>query len=294
MELLKNLYEISSPSGREKLMIRFITGWLRKSGIRYRVDRYGNIYAVKGRSHNYPCVVAHTDEVHGRRSKNYEAVTLRDEIVFGYDSKLKRFIGTGADDKNGIWICLKCLEEFECIKCVFFTGEETGCTGSRMADMAFFEDCRYVLECDRKGSGDLVTSISGVELCSDRFLYDIDAPAFGYAPVSGLMTDVLMLKERGLEVSCVNISCGYYEPHTDREFTVISELENCLRFVSGIIRNCKEAYPHRYEPAVYCGNADYDPMDYYSNRYFNYRDNSEYASEGKNIKERGFHFDGQR
>lgn len=282
MKLLKNLYEISSPSGREKQMIRFITGWLKKRGIRYRVDPFGNIYAVKGNSKTYPCIVAHTDEVHGIRSRDYEVVSLRDEIVFGYDSKNKRFTGTGADDKNGIWVCLKCLEEFECIKCVFFAGEETGCTGSRMADMGFFGDCRYVLECDRKGSGDLVTSISGVELCSDRFLNDIDAMSYGYRPVSGLMTDVLILKEMGIEVSCANISCGYYEPHTDKEYTVISDLENCLRFVQSIIRNCTQVYPHLYEPVVYCGSTDYDPMDCYSNRIFNHRDNYENTNGEKN------------
>lgn len=276
-------------------MIRFITGRLKKPGIRYKVDSYGNIYAVKGNSDTYPCIVAHTDEVHGIRSENYEAVSLRDEIIFGYDSKYKRFVGTGADDKNGIWVCLKCLEEFECIKCVFFTGEETGCTGSRMADMVFFEDCRYVLECDRKGSGDLVTLISGVELCSDGFLCDVDALSYGYKPVSGLMTDLLILKEKGLEVSCANISCGYYNPHTNEEYTVISELENCLRFVQSIMRNCTQVYPHLYEPVVYPDRSDFAPMDYYSNRCFNYRDNYEHAYRRKEkISEPEFSFRGRR
>ena len=44
----------------------------------------------------------------------------------------------------------------------------------------------------------------------------------------GMMTDVLELKERGLGVSCINLSCGYYEPHSDEEFTVKKDLLNCL------------------------------------------------------------------
>lgn len=43
-----------------------------------------------------------------------------------------------------------------------------------------------------------------------------------------MMTDVLELKERGLGVSCINLSCGYYEPHSDEEFTVKKDLLNCL------------------------------------------------------------------
>ena len=48
MERLMALYNISSPSGGEKRMARFITDELRRMGIAYRKDRHGNIYAVKG------------------------------------------------------------------------------------------------------------------------------------------------------------------------------------------------------------------------------------------------------
>lgn len=91
-------------------------------------------------------------------------------FVIGYDRKRKKTAGIGADDKNGIWICLKCLEDFKIMKCAFFVQEETGCIGSGEADMDFFADCRFVLQCDRKGDSDLVTRISGMDLCSEEFL----------------------------------------------------------------------------------------------------------------------------
>ena len=62
------LYNISSPSGREGKMAGFIIGELRRMGIPYRKDRHGNIYAVKGNRKSYPCVVAHMDEVHRRKT----------------------------------------------------------------------------------------------------------------------------------------------------------------------------------------------------------------------------------
>ena len=248
MQLLLDLYKISSPSRKEKDMIRFIISKLEEMSIPYEVDRYGNIYATKGNAETYPCVVSHTDEVHPKRSKGYEVVNFRDAIILGYDTHKKHFVGIGADDKNGIWICLKCLEEYEYIKCAFFMGEEEGCIGSNRANMAFFDDCRYVLQCDRKGNNDFITSISGVELCSDDFIKDINLPGHGYKINQGMQTDVAVLKQRGLDVSCVNISCGYYNPHTNEEYTKITDLNKCHQLVKHIIETCTDQYVHHYTP----------------------------------------------
>ena len=54
----------------------------------------------------------------------------------------------------------------------------------------------------------------------------------------------MALKENGLEISCINLSCGYYEPHTDNEFTVKADLLNCLYLIEHIIETCTEVYPH--------------------------------------------------
>lgn len=145
------LYNISSPSGKEGKIAGFIIGELRRMGIPFRQDRYGNIYAVKGNRESYPCVVAHMDEVHRRKTGSYAAHLVADSMIVGYDHKRKRMTGIGADDKNGIWICLKCLEDFKAVKCAFFVQEEVGCIGSGHADMSFFSDCRFVIQCDRKG-----------------------------------------------------------------------------------------------------------------------------------------------
>lgn len=153
MEKLMALYGISSPSGREGKMAKFIIEELKKMEIPFRQDRYGNIYAVKGNRESYPCVVAHMDEVHRRKTGSYAAHLVADSMIVGYDHKRKRMTGIGADDKNGIWICLKCLEDCKTVKCAFFVQEEVGCIGSSHADMSFFSDCRFVIQCDRKERG---------------------------------------------------------------------------------------------------------------------------------------------
>lgn len=125
-------------------------------------------------------------------------------------------------------VCLKCLESFKAMKCAFFVQEENGCIGSRKADMDFFADCRFVIGCDRKGNGDIITRVHGMELCSEEFLETVSPGRYGYHPASGLSTDVHTLKARGLSVSCINLSCGYYEPHTDREYTISGGLVQVL------------------------------------------------------------------
>lgn len=258
MQLLKELYQISAPSRQEKRMKKFICARLKEQGIKYKVDKTGNIYAVKGVAETYPCVVAHIDEVHQRRSKGFTVANV-DDLIFGFDTKMNKYCGIGADDKNGVWVCLKCLDEFDTLKCVFFVGEEVGCYGSTRADMSFFTDCRYVLQCDRKGNSDLIQWAGATELCSDEFISAVNPSLHGYKIANGMMTDVLALKQRELPVSCVNISCGYYNPHTDTELTRWSDLNKCLDFVRHIISNCTEVYPHNYTPSIrYYGHWEMD------------------------------------
>jgi hypothetical protein len=70
-----------------------------------------------------------------------------------------------------------------------------------------------------------------------------------------MMTDVLELTERGVGVACINMSCGYYEPHTDDEYTVIDDLLNAYDLVAHIITKCTKVYEHTYEyvPSKYYG-----------------------------------------
>lgn len=245
MELLKELYGISARTHQEKDMIAFVSQRLSDLGIVFTTDKAGNIYATKGNTDTYPCIAAHLDEVHEAREKGYEVLVVRDEFIIGFNSCKREFNGIGADDKNGIWVCLKCLEKFDNLKCVFFVGEEQGCIGSRQADMKFFDDCRFVLQCDRKGNSDFISNIYGNSLCSPQFIKDASLGEHGYKEGRGMQTDVQALREKGLEISCANISCGYYYPHTPHEMTNIADLKKCLTLVEHIVENCREVYTHK-------------------------------------------------
>ena len=111
MNLLKKLYEIHSPSGNEKAMKKFIKGYVKKHipGVTIKNDHVGNLYMIKGNAETYPCIVSHLDQVQREHSKDFKAIETED-IIFGYSPKNRQREGLGADDKNGIWIALNCLE----------------------------------------------------------------------------------------------------------------------------------------------------------------------------------------
>lgn len=272
MELLKMLYSIHSPSGGEDRMRAFIRAYV-KYYVK-NVDIYedkGNMYLTKGTCDTYPCVAAHLDQVQKIHPNDFTTISS-DGVLFGYSPSEKRQCGLGADDKNGIWVALKCLEKYDAIKVALFCEEETGTVGSSRADMQFFEDCRFVVQCDRKGGNDFITSSSWEELCDEDFYNLSHAEEFGYVPESGFLTDVATLKENGLNVACCNLSCGYYEPHTDCEFTIFPELENCYNLVCYMIENITSVVEHVQTVYSYHRNKYYDYGYGYGSYYDDYDD----------------------
>ena len=253
MELLKKLFCIHSKSGKEGKIKRFIWNWVKQNvkGCRIEEDKVGNLYITKTKTSKnrkeeeltYPCIVAHLDQVQEKHSKDFICLESED-IIIGYSPKRREQQGLGADDKCGIWIALKCLKEYDNLKVAFFVGEEIGCKGSSKANMEFFADCRFVIEPDRRGYNDLITSISWTSLCSDEFLNDIGYKDYLYKETDGLITDIEALKENNLAISCINLSCGYYQPHTDHEFVVKADLLNCLNFIRHIFETCTKVYSH--------------------------------------------------
>jgi len=244
---LKQILSIQSESYNQWRMFAYI---IRQLKAMPDVDYYvadENIYVTKGIADEYPCMVAHMDTVHE---------IVEDLHVVDFDGNLTGFnrvsmeqTGIGGDDKVGIYIALQCLQDFSTFKCAFFRDEEVGCQGSYDAHMHFFRDCRFVLQCDRRGNSDFITSAGGTELSSKNFQDDVlpIINAYNYSFASGMMTDVMALKENGIKCCVANISCGYYNPHMPNEFVNVRDVANCLDMCRTIIRRCTKVYKHKYK-----------------------------------------------
>ena len=233
MDLLKQLYTIPSKSGTEDKIKAFILDYLKDVDLRIDTDSFGNLFITKGVAEIYPCVTAHLDEVH---NIEHRTIVEDGEMIYAIDIKRQR-VGLGADDKNGVWIVLKLLQELPVLKAALFAeeerdGEATGCRGSRACSMDVFNNVSFILAIDRKGSSDVVILGKGdISLCDYDFPPHDLLKKFGYSCVEGGRTDVVALKERGLTQPCCNISCGYYNAHTNAEYTNISHLHNAYAFV---------------------------------------------------------------
>lgn len=243
-KLLQILQIQSASYDQFRIFARIIRDIKQIPECRYYVKE-GNIYVTKGNASGYPSVVAHMDTVHDI-ADDLTAVTIGRNIT-GFNKATMQQTGIGGDDKVGIFITLECLRLFDTIKVAFFRDEETGCEGSYEADLSFFTDCNFVLQCDRQGYRDFIVEAGGVELSSAQFQSSLKPllDSFDYQAATGFMTDVMALKEIGVECSVANISCGYFNPHTEYEFVNIDCVEHCQNLVMSILHQFGTVkFPH--------------------------------------------------
>lgn len=248
MELLHKILHIETCSYECGAMQDFLLKHAEEMGYDWEHDASGNIYLTKGMGATYPCMVAHMDTVHEIHGKGITLVTIDDKVT-GFNASEMRQCGIGGDDKCGIYAALHCMNHLSLCKAAFFVDEEVGCVGSYDCDLAFFEDCRFILQADRRGNDDFVTHISG-PLSSKKFLKDADPilEKFGYDHCHGMMSDVMALRDQFVGVSCANMSAGYYNPHSEQEYIDLVDLENVCLMMEAMGREMTSSYPFVYKP----------------------------------------------
>lgn len=243
-KLFKTLCQIQTVTYDMDDMKYFLFEYLTKREMEFDTDAEGNIYINRSLS-NVPCMVAHLDTVHALT----EDLTVFESngIWIGINRETMQQTGIGGDDKVGIYITLELLKSHK-MKAAFFVDEEIGCAGSYRADMSFFKDCHYVLQCDRRGNKDFVTNISG-SLSSKAFQLDVHPvlKAYGYKFSDGMITDVGQLAENKIGISVANMSCGYYNPHFKDEYIVLEDVQTCMSMCNDILLTLTKRYNHTFK-----------------------------------------------
>ncbi len=190
-------------------------------------EKEGNIYAIKGKADNYPTIVAHYDT-----AQEYHPgleIIVKGSWMFGFDTVEAEQCGIGADDSVGVYFAIEMLKRLDVCKVALFYGEERGCIGSGKCDMDFFEDSSIVTQLDRRSyTNDFINYTNGVTTFNKEHCKAITPllEKYGYHLNSGSCTDVGKLRQRGLKVSSHNLSCGYFNEHTDREIIHIPSMNN--------------------------------------------------------------------
>lgn len=288
IDLLLKVTSIQSSTVEDTEIMAYIKDYVTETlKLTFEEDTYGNICVTKGTGENgYKTIVCHTDTVHS--IYEYRQVFIHDNFVYAMGKTEKngvlRQLGIGGDDRVGIYMCLKALEDFDNIKAVFFRFEETGRKGSRACNMDFFNNSNFVIQPDRKGYGDFIRRSCGVQMCSDEFIETMKPlyEKYDYKVVEGIATDVDVLKTRGLDVCSINIGCGYFSPHSSNEVIHIPSMESCYNLIKEMFeQHGNTKFEHTYTAPVYTNYSNRN-----TSRYGTYSDL--FAVGGRNKK--SFHF----
>jgi hypothetical protein len=195
-------------------------------------DSFGNYYIKIGNSRTL--FASHLDVVGKQKRKvNYQL----------FDKEGHRFVKSdgetilGADDKAGVAIMIKMIENKVPGLYYFFIGEEVGHVGSdllrrNMVNMlSNYDRC---ISFDRKGYGSIITRQLGKQCCSDEFATALseEFKKVGmkfYLDAFGVSTDSVMFT--GVIPECTNLSVGYFNEHTKKEeqdLDYLIELSNSI------------------------------------------------------------------
>ena len=85
---------------------------------------------------------------HCHQSKDFKTIETKD-IIFGYSPGKRQFENPGADDKNGIFICLECLKKYDTIKIAFFRPRKYGPNDKSLLPLgiSFMENTKKAFVC---------------------------------------------------------------------------------------------------------------------------------------------------
>jgi hypothetical protein len=205
-------------------LIEYIKGVLNSKNIKYKRDKYGNFWSFRFKGK--PVFISHLDTVCGKLDENTPIVEV--------EGMLKRKGGgiLGADDRAGVNLILNHIED---INFIFTLDEEIGCVGVKelSRDMVFFgELVDYEISCgiefDRKGRSDIIGSDHGY--CNKDLSEAVQKvlEPLSYKENTGVYTDVDYLMEY---IPCVNLSCGYFNPHSFNEFLDIEFFKELDKYV---------------------------------------------------------------
>lgn len=156
--------------------------------------------------------------------------------------------GLGADDRAGVYALLELSREFKPYL-LFTTEEEVGQIGAEIASKEISPpDVNLIIEFDRKNKDDAVF----YDCLNSKFIdYIIQ---FGFKESFGTVSDISHICP-AWDIAGVNLSCGYYNPHTKEEYLKVNELEANINKVKKIFLNLPK-----------------ERFRYYTNEYFKFYD----------------------
>lgn len=232
---LFELLTIQAPSGQEAKVRNYLQPKLAELVDAMHVDAKGNLLAEKVCGDGKGVTVllsAHMDSV--RNIQKGRQVIEKDGAFYSTKGVL------GADDRAGIAIIMTVLRNIDksgfngTLKIAFTVEEEIGCVGSSAMDVNWYKDAALAIVVDRRGNRDIVTGCgTPYNFCSEKvgkFFEDCSAlQGMDWKAVGGGISDAMTFSSNG--VHSVNLSAGYRNEHTEKEYVVIEDCMDTVRLI---------------------------------------------------------------
>lgn len=230
---LVKLLGIHGVSGDEGKVRDYLKPILTQKMDEVEVDSYGNLLATKKIGDGNGATIllsAHMDTVRG---------VVADRQLIEKDGVISSSRGAlGADDRAGIAVILEVLRNIEqlsftgTLKIAFSREEEIGCVGASKIDTNWYKDVDLAIVVDRRGNRDVVVGCYQA-FCSDavgNFFEEVSKmQGMDWKAVEGGVSDAMTFSKNG--INSVNLSVGYRNEHTDKEYVVLEDMRDTVRLI---------------------------------------------------------------
>ncbi|MDR4436199.1 M20/M25/M40 family metallo-hydrolase [Bacillus tequilensis] len=281
---LVKLLNIQAPSGEEHKVVKYVKPILQSLCDKVWLDDYKNLLAEKkvGSGKGATIILsAHMDSVSN---------IIKDRVVYESNGTFYSTKGIlGADDRAGIAILLAVLRNVEktafegTIKVAFSREEEIGCVGSQKIDPEWIKGSDLAIVVDRRGNNDIVVGNYSQAFCSNevgKFFEDCSAlQDMNWQATEGGISDACTFAE--LNVNAVNLSAGYQNEHTEKEYVVYKDMQKTVKLILQVLASVND-FAGGFGDVPLSNNwvEGYDGMAYY-NDWNDYADDYEDLWEGR-------------
>lgn len=277
MKDLLKLYSFESVHGstEETAIADWICKWLDAHDVKDYTRDGNNIYKFNSDGVDGLILSAHLDQVK-TNGKAVHFYKTPDNFIIAYNKDWQR-TSLGADDKNGVWIILKAIEEGLNPSFIISEGEEAGCLGihqlsyQNVLNNNINPEENYCIVLDRRGEGDVLNEGAGTVFCNtlaDNLINFLRDPLLKKA--SGSISDTA---ELSTYCESVNMSVAYYKPHTAEEYTDLDRLEEIKQNVFVILESfvhypsMPDTYSKKFSTKTTTHDGWYDRGGYYNDWY---------------------------
>jgi disulfide oxidoreductase YuzD len=193
-------------------------------------------------------LVAHMDTVHKEQCRS----------IMQSGDTISSTQGIGGDDRCGVFIIANIVKELNC-SVLLCEDEEVGGVGARKftkTDYIKNLGVNYMIEFDRRGKDDAV-----FYSCDNDSFTSFVVTNTEYKKTFGSFSDISVLMPES-KLCGVNLSCGYYSPHTVKEYVVYSEMMNTIEAAKKLINaECEKPFEYKEAPIK---NYEFDYFDRYN------------------------------